>query len=256
MSASNDRLAGRVALVTGAARGIGRATALELARAGADVVLNEIRYLDEACEAAGEIVRMGRKALVAPGDVARRDEVEAMFGAALGTFGRLDILVANAARNARKPLLELTVEDVEETWGVSQWGVFHCCQVAARRMVEQGEGGAIVIVSSVQSFRPYAGASAYNGAKAAVNQMAATWALELAPHRIRVNVLEPGWTDTPGERAYFTEEQLTAAGSTVPLGRLADPAEMARAALFLASDDASYITGSVLRADGGYSLLH
>lgn len=256
MPALSASLAGRVAMVTGSARGIGRASALALARAGADVILNELLHLDEARAVAGEITALGRKSLVVQADVARRGEVEEMFTAALHTFGRLDILVANAAHNARKPLLDLTVEDVEQTWGVTQWGVFHCCQIAARRMVEQGGGGAMVIVSSVHSFRPYVGASAYNGAKAAVNQMAATWALELAPHRIRVNVLEPGWTDTPGERAYFTEDQLKAAGGTVPLGRLAQPDEMARAVVFLASDEASYLTGSVLRADGGYSLLH
>ncbi len=249
-------LAGRTALVTGAARGIGRATALELARHGANVVLDEFVHLEEAQQVAAEVEAMGRQALVWKADVADRAAMERLFAAATERFGQLDIVVANAARNVRKPLLDLTVEDVAATWGVSLWGVFHACQLGARQMVKQGGGGAMVIVSSVHSFRPYAGASAYNGAKAAINQMAATWALELSPHRIRVNVLEPGWTDTPGERAYFTERQLAEGAGQVPLGRLAQPAEMAKAAVFLASDAASYITGSVLRADGGYSLLH
>lgn len=256
MNATAGPPPGRTALVTGAARGIGRATALALAGAGANVVVNDYHHPEEARNTASEIEALGRKALVALADVADRDQVETMFEAALERFGRLDITVANAARNVRKPFLELSVEDVEQTWAVSVWGVFHCCQAAARRMVAQGNGGALIVVSSVHSFRPYAGASAYNGAKAAINQMAATWALELAPHRIRVNVLDPGWVDTPGERAYFTEEQLQAGGALVPLGRLARPEEMARAVVFLASDEASYLTGSVLRADGGYSLLH
>jgi glucose 1-dehydrogenase len=249
------RLDGKVALVSGAARGIGRAAAVALAREGADLVVNDIRE-EEARAAAAEIEALGRRALVCRADVSRRDEVRAMFDAAEQALGGVDIVVANAARNVRKPFLDLTVEDVEQTWAVTQWGVFHCCQEGALRMAARGAGGAMVIVSSVHSFRPYAGASAYNGAKAAVNQMAATWALELAPRGIRVNVLEPGWVDTPGERAYFTEEQLAAGGEQVPLGRLARAGEMARAIVFLASEESSYLTGSVLRADGGYSLLH
>jgi glucose 1-dehydrogenase len=217
--------------------------------------VNDIRE-QEARGVAAEIEGLGRRALAYRADVSKREEVRAMFDEAERALGAVDIVVANAARNVRKPFLELSVEDVRATWDVSLWGVFHCCQEGARRMVARGAGGSLVIVSSVHSFRPYASASAYNGAKAAVNQMAATWALELAPQRIRVNVLEPGWVDTPGERGYFTEEQLAAGGELVPLGRLAQPEEMARAIVFLASEDASYLTGSVLRADGGYSLLH
>lgn len=249
-------LEGKIALVTGTARGIGRATALELARRGANIVLDDFTHLEEVHLVAEEVEALGREALVCEADVSSRAAMERLFDAALARFGRLDIVVANAARNVRKPLLELTVDDVAATWDVSLWGVFHACQLGARQMVKQGGGGAIVIVSSVHSFRPYAGASAYNGAKAAVNQMAATWALELSPHRIRVNVLEPGWTDTPGERAYFTEQQLAEGAGQVPLGRLAEPDEMAKAVAFLASDEASYITGSVLRADGGWALRH
>ena len=220
------------------------------------MVLNDYQHIKEAESVAGEIVRLGRRALVHKADVSSREAMEGLFEMAEHIFGQVDIVVANAARNVRKPLLELAVEDVEATWGVTQWGVFHACQLGARRMVKQGEGGSIVIVSSIHSFRPYAGASAYNGAKAAVNQMARTWALELAEHGIRVNVVEPGWTDTPGERGYFTEEQLAAGGALVPLGRLAEAAEIARAVVFLASGEASYVTGAVLRADGGYHLRH
>lgn len=255
MTENRGRLLGKVALVSGAARGIGRAAALALAGEGADIVVNDVRE-QEAREVAAEIEALGRRGLAYRADVSRREEVRAMFDEAERALGAVGIVVANAARTVRKPFLELSQEDVENTWGVSLWGVFHCCQEGARRMVARGAGGSLVIVSSVHSFRPYARSSAYNGAKAAVNQMAATWALELAPHGIRVNVLEPGWVDTPGERAYHSEEELAAGGGEVPLGRLARPEEMARAIAFLASADASYVTGSVLRADGGYSLLH
>jgi glucose 1-dehydrogenase len=117
-------------------------------------------------------------------------------------------------------------------------------------------GGAIIAVSSVHSFRPYPEASAYNGAKAAINHMSATWAVELAGQGIRVNVLEPGWTDTPGERVFYSEQELAEQGKHLLLGRLARAEEVARGAVFLASEDSSYMTGSVLRVDGGYSLHH
>ena len=250
------KLDGKVAIVTGASRGIGRAAALALGRHGASVVVNYARHGEEAETAAREIAAAGSRAISVQADVGNREQVEKMFERTMAEFGRLDILVSNAAFSIRKPLIDLAVEDVERTWAVSLWGVFHCSQLAAREMVRQGGGGSIVVVSSVHSFRPFPGSTAYNGAKAAINHMAATWAVELAPHRIRVNVLEPGWTDTPGERQFYTEEQLRDGGKTVPLGRLASAGEMARAILFLASDDSSYMTGGVVRVDGGYSLIH
>jgi glucose 1-dehydrogenase len=249
------KLAGKTALVTGASRGIGRAIAVEFAREGANAIVNYARHCDEAEAVANEIRGLGRQALAHPADTGDRRQVQALFQAGIAAFQRLDIVVANAAFSVRKPLLELTVEDVERTWAVSLWGVFHTCQEAARHMAANG-GGNIIVVSSVHSFRPYPDASAYNGAKAAVNQMAATWAVELARYGIRVNVLEPGWTDTPGERAFYSEEELSAGGDELLLRRLAAAEEVARAAVFLASNDSSYVLGSVLRVDGGYSLHH
>jgi glucose 1-dehydrogenase len=249
------KLAEKTALVTGASRGIGRAIAVEYARQGANVVINYLHGTEEAESLANEVRGLGRQAVAHCADVGNREQVATLFEAATTAFPRLDIVVANAAFSIRKPLLELTVDDVEKTWAVSLWGVFHTCQEAARHMAANG-GGNIIVVSSVHSFRPYPCASAYNGAKAAVNQMAATWAVELADKGIRVNVLEPGWTDTPGERAFHTEEELAAAGAELLLGRLAAAEEMARAAVFLASNDSSYAVGSVLRVDGGYSLHH
>jgi glucose 1-dehydrogenase len=251
----SDSLAGKVALVTGAARGIGRAVAIELAHRGADVVLNDARNADEANEVAATIETMGRHAKVCLADVGDRAQVERMFDEAIHTFGRVDILVNNAAYSVRKPFLDLSPEEVERTWAVSLWGVFHCSQLAARHMAAQ-DGGAIAIISSVHSFRPYPNASAYNGAKAAINHMAASWALELAPQHIRINTVEPGWIDTPGERTHNTEQALATGGSRLPLGRLGLPEEVAKAVAFLVSDDASYITGTTVRVDGGYSLKY
>ncbi len=249
------KLKHKTALVTGASRGIGRAIAVEFARQGANVVIHYAHHREEAETVAAEVRRLGPRAIAHPADVADRNQVHSLFQSSIAALGRLDIVVANAAFSVRKPFLDLTVEDVQRTWAVSLWGVFHTCQEAARHMAESG-GGNIIVVSSVHSFRPYPFASAYNGAKAAVNQMAATWAVELAGKGIRVNVLEPGWTDTPGERTFHSEEALSAGGAELLLGRLAAAEEVARAAVFLASNDSSYVIGSVLRVDGGYSLHH
>jgi glucose 1-dehydrogenase len=170
---------------------------------------------------------------------------------ALDQFGKIDILVNNAYRSIRKPFLDLTDQDVEATWAVSLWSVFRCSQAVARHMVERKQGGRIIVVSSVLSFIPIPTSLAYNTAKAGINQMAFTMATELAPHRIRVNVIEPGWTDTPGERQFATEEQIREGGKRLPLGRLGRSDEIGKMATFLASDAADYITAGRFRVDGG-----
>ena len=177
-----------------------------------------------------------------------------MVKATVIAFGRLDILVSNAYYSKREPFLELSLEAMRRTIDVTLWGAFHTAQVAARQMVAQKQGGSILFISSVLSFIPVATSLPYNTAKAGINQMSATIANELASHRIRSNVIEPGWTDTPGERQYSTEEQLQEGGEKLPWGRLATPQDIARSATFLSSDAADYITGAVLRVDGGYWL--
>jgi glucose 1-dehydrogenase len=246
------KLKGSNAIVTGGARGIGQAIAVEFAREGANVTILDVAKDADATMA--EVGALGGRALFIRGSVADRDAVTSAIETTAVEFGSVDILVNNAVRSRRAPLLELDPEDVRLTWDVTLWGVLHGSQLAARRMVAQGRGGNIISISSVHAYRPYPGASAYNAAKAAVNHMSATWAVELAPHGIRVNVIEPGWIDTPGEHETSTDEQLKEAGPKLLMGRLGEPREIARGAVYLASADASYVTGSVLRIDGGFVL--
>jgi glucose 1-dehydrogenase len=247
------KLSGKVALVTGGARGIGQATAVELARCGADVVFCDICDPELAAGTLSAIRQTGQLARYFRTNVADRPGLERLFQDIVDEFGHLDILVNNAAVSIRKPLVDLDVADVQKVWDVALWGVFHCSQLAARQMIRQG-GGSIVVISSVHAERPFPNSTAYNGAKAAVNHMALTWAAELAKNNIRVNVIEPGWIDTPGERTHYTERQIQEDGRKLPLGRLGKSEEIANAVRFLVSDEALYITGSCMRVDGGILL--
>lgn len=254
MDSRKGRLEGKVALVTGAARGIGRGCALALAEDGADIILNDLQPSETAAATARDIEALGRRAIVYPADVSSRSQVEAMVAEIVERTGRLDILVANAYRSVREPFLEMSLEGLEQTLATTLFGAFHCSQVAARAMQARGEGGAIIFIGSVHAEHPFAGSTAYNMAKYGIDALAQTAAVELAPHRIHVNVIHPGWIDTPGERAYATEEEIRKGGTRIPWGRLGTPQEIGRVAAFLASDDASYITGAVIRADGALIL--
>jgi len=250
----STRLGGKIALVTGASRGIGRGIALRLAAEGADVVVNYRSHPDEAEEVAQEIARLGRRALVWQADVGERDAVAAMFAAAVAQFGGLDIVVANAALSIRAPVIEAQWAHVLRTLQVSQFGVFHTVQMAAQQMARQGRGGKIVIISSVHQELAPVNSAPYNMAKAAINHLGETMAAELAGRHINVNMINPGWIDTPGERAFATEEEMREGGKRIPWGRLGTPEDIAAAAAFLCSAEADYITGATLRVDGGYVL--
>jgi glucose 1-dehydrogenase len=246
------KLLGKKALVTGSARGIGRGCALELARAGADVAINDRAHSELAESAAAEIRALGRQATVVPGDVFERTSCERVVAAALEALGRIDILVSNPARNDRSYFLEYDPVIFEKVIQGVLVGGFHMSQLVARHMVERGGGGKIVFISSVHARIPYVRSVAYNAAKSGLNHMAFTIAAELAPHRINVNVIEPGWIDTPGEHESFGDAAIAQAGAKLPWGRIGTPEDIGKAAVFLASDDADYITGTPLLVDGGF----
>lgn len=247
-------LKGRNALVTGASRGIGKGCAIEMGRAGANVAINYYSHADEAEAVAEEIRGFGGKALTLQGDVSSQSRVEEMVAETAAAFGSIDLFVSNAVYSDRQLMLEADLEGFRRTIDVGMWGAFYGLRAASMQMVKQGNGGSIVIISSPHAVIPIPTAMAYNMAKAAIDHMARTAAIELAPYRIRVNIMHPGWIDTPGERKFFTEEQLAAGGAKLPWKRLGRPDEIGKSVAFMLSDDAEYMTGTTVTVDGGVSL--
>lgn len=241
-------LDGKVALVSGGGRGIGRGIAAELARAGARVAIADLEPSPETLSA---IHAAGRRGLALQGDVSDRAAVERMVAECTTTFGPLDIVVAAAVTSVRRTLLETDEQDLRRAIQVAIFGTFHLFQVAARQMVHRGAKGAMLYVSSPHARLPFKGAVDYNTAKAGAHQLVLSAANELMWHGIRVNVIEPGWTDTPGERTWYSDEVLAREARKMPLGRLATPEDMGKAAVFLVSEQAAYVCGAVLRVDGG-----
>ena len=247
-------LTAKVALLTGSSRGIGRACAIEMARAGADICVNYRSHPAEAEDVAAEIRDLGRQAIVVGCDVYDRAAVDALVAQTVPDLGHREIAEANAYYSKREPFLELSLDAMRQTLDVTLWGAFHLAQSAARQMDAQGQGGALLFITSVLAQIPMPTSLPYNTAKAGVEHMCATIARELAPHRIRANAIEPGWTDTPGERQFTSEDEIRQEGARLPWGRLATSEDIANAAVFLCSDAADYITGTVLKVDGGYTL--
>jgi glucose 1-dehydrogenase len=245
------KLTGKTALVTGAARGIGRGCALALARAGADVAINDREPTAQAESVVAEIRALDRRSVLVAGDVFQRPSCASVVQRTIDGLGRIDIFISNPAYQKRADFLDYDTETFTKVVEGTLTGGFHMSQLVARHMVERGGGGKIVFISSCHVKTPYARSVAYNAGKGGLNLMAFTIAAELCRHRINVNVIEPGWIDTPGEHESFGSEAIARAGATLPWGRLGTPADIGQAAVFLASDDADYITGTALAVDGG-----
>jgi dehydrogenase/reductase SDR family protein 4 len=246
------RLDDRVAVVTGASRGIGRAIALELAQAGAHVALAS-RKLPDLEAVAAEIAALGQRALPVAGHMARREDIDRLFDTVQQEFGRLDILVNNAATNpVFGPLVELEEAAWDKIMALNVKAYLFAVQRAVRPMRERGRG-AIVNVSSTGGFRASSGLGAYSVSKAAVIMLTRALARELAPAGIRVNAIAPGLVETRfSEAMWKNPEILDSYLKATPMGRTGRPEEMAGAVVYLCSDAASYVTGQTLILDGGH----
>jgi 2-deoxy-D-gluconate 3-dehydrogenase len=244
-------LAGKVAVVTGASRGIGRAIALAFAEAGADVAL-AARSEDDLATLAKEIDSLGRRALAVRTDVTVREDIETLLDTTVAELGGIDVLVNNAGgSNFTSPLVGLRPAGWDKLLKLNLDSVFHGTQLAAQRMLEHG-GGSIVQISSVAGIEGAPGLSPYSAAKGGVRLFSQAVAKELAGSGVRVNVIAPGWIETPlNDWMTAAEGILRSIEAMIPMGRIGQADEVVGAAIFLASDASSFVTGSTLVVDGG-----
>jgi len=256
-------LAGQPALVTGANSGIGRAVALGLAQAGADVVVNYVTHPETADEVVREIEAMGRRAVALKADVSKEDEVERMFATAIVQFGTLHIVVSNAGLQRDAAFDEMMIEQWNTVIGVNLTGQFLCTRAAAREFKRRGvvasvsqAAGKIICMSSVHQMIPWAGHANYAASKGGVMMFMKSIAQELAPHFIRVNSIAPGAIRTPiNTSAWDTPSAYADLMTLIPYKRIGEPDDIAQAAVWLASDAADYVTGATLFVDGGMTLF-
>ena len=250
---AEPRLAGKVALITGSDSGIGQATAIEFAKEGADVVVHFLHDADGAEQTRAAVTAEGGKAIVVQADVSDEDQVASMFDQAVDTLGSVDILMNNAGVDASGiPVAELSTEVWDRAIRTNVYGYFFCCRRFAQLRLAAGGGGKVINVSSVHADNPNPGGSDYDCSKGAIRMLTRTLALELAPHNINVNSLAPGMVLTPFNQAAIDDPKLLEEQvQSIPMKRAAQPAEIARLAVFLASSDADYVTGSSYVMDGG-----
>jgi glucose 1-dehydrogenase len=255
-------LARQRALVTGANSGIGRSVAVALGQAGADVVVNYVEDDDAANDVANEIRRVGSKAIVHKADVSAQDQVSAMFDRAVKEFGTVDILVNNAGLQRDAAFAEMSLAQWNKVLDVNLTGQFLCAQAATREFLRRGvvpsvsrAAGKIICMSSVHQAIPWAGHANYASSKGGIKLLMESMAQELAPKRIRVNGIAPGAIQTPiNTSAWNTPDALKRLLTLIPYGRIGLPEDIARAAVWLASDDSDYVVGTTLFVDGGMTL--
>lgn len=253
MSLPEFSLDGKIAFVTGGGRGLGRAGALGLARAGAHVALVS-RTRSQLEETAAMVERLGRKALVATADIRNGQQIEAAVRATVEAFGRIDILFNNAGTNVRKPVVEMTDEDWHTIMETNVKGIFMVARAVARQMITR-KSGRIINMSSMSAVSPERDKVVYASSKAAVSQFTKGLALELAPHGIAVNAIAPGYMMTPLVKGYLEAdaERHERILQRIALGRIGQPEDIVGALVFLASDAARYITGTTIAIDGGWT---
>lgn len=247
-----SKLAGKVAVVTGAAKGIGAGIARELGAAGAAVVVNYVSDREGAARTVADIVAKGGKAIAVQADVSKAADVKRLFDETRKAFGRLDVLVNNAGIYKSFPIEELTEAEFQRQFGTNVFGLLQVTREAVPHF--GAEGGSIINISSIASRVTPPGFSVYSGTKGAVDAITGVLAKELAPKKIRVNAINPGLVETEGVRALGIpgsdfEKQMIA---QTPLGRLGQPSDIGPVALFLASPDSGWLTGEIVQASGGW----
>jgi len=245
------QLTGKVVLVTGAQQGIGAAMVREFSAAGADVAINWLDDEVAAQHVAEEVGARGRRAFLVQADVSRLEQMQAMVSAVRDGLGAIDILVNNAGIFPRVPFLEMTEHDWDQVLDVNLKGSCFCAQYVAKAMVAAGRQGAIINIASGAALRGSPRGVHYVASKGGVLSLTRAMALELAPYRIRVNAIAPGLTDTAQPRYGSSEAEIAVMAQAIPLGSMAQPEDIARAAVFLASADAGFVTGQTLHVNGG-----
>ena len=250
------RLEGKRALVTGANGGIGSAIAIRLAQEGAAVVVNYLSRPEAADGVVNQIAQAGGgRGLAIQADITSEEQVDAMFARAAEEFGGLDILVNNAGMETHHAFVEMPLDAWRKVIDVNLTGAFLCAQRAARLMLKSGSGGSIVNITSVHQIIPWGGFAHYCAAKAGLDLMSKTVALELATEKVRVNSVAPGAIQTPiNQNVWSNAEGMKDLLRKIPNERMGKPEEIASVVAFLCSDDASYITGATVYADGGMTL--
>lgn len=259
---TNPLLLGQSALVTGANSGIGKAVAIALANDGANVVVNYVTHPETADEAVQQIINNGGNAIAIKADVSKEDEVILMFQQMLEKFGTIDILVNNAGLQKDASFENMSLADWQLVINVNLTGQFLCAREAVKEFLRRGvvserscAAGKIISMSSVHEIIPWAGHVNYAASKGGINMMMKSMAQELAPKKIRVNSIGPGAIQTPINRqAWETEEALSKLLKLIPYGRIGQPEDIAKVAVWLASDESDYLTGTTIFADGGMLL--